>query len=318
MKKLGKNYQILQNGITKKKDNEKYISYNNHMNEQIPNINFNHNCCTRDFKVMKLDEFFSQEEILHEIYNPHRLKFFQMVFITDGEGKHMVDLHSVPLQKGILFFSSPGQVQAYDSAHSYSGYICIFTEEFLNREFLQIADRHIIDYLYFQDITEALVLEDSSLEVYFELLLKEFVASTVTLQEGVVASLLNCILHKSKEHFSDTLLDTKNSELFNTFKKTLLAEFKELHNAEEYANILKVTPKHLNVICKQITGFTTKAFIDRFRIVEVKRYLASSTLPIKEIATNMGYWEVSNFVKFFKKHTGLTPKAFRDSLLLLT
>ena len=286
------------------------------MKEQIPDVVFNHNTCTRDFKVMKLKDFFNQEYGVTEIYKPHRLKFFQMIFINDGEGSHMVDFHSLDIKKGSLFFSSPGQVQAFDKSHTYDGYICIFTEAFLNREFLQIADRHIIDHLYFQNITKALVLEDSSLDVYFELLLKEFVASTVNLKEGVVASLLNCILHKSKEHFPETTKDIKNSELFNTFKKTLVSEFTELHNAEEYAQLLKVTPKHLNIICKQITGFTTKTFIDKFKIVEVKRYLASSTLPIKEIAANMGYWEVSNFVKFFKKHTGFTPKAFRDSQLL--
>lgn len=286
------------------------------MKEEIPNIDFNHERCTRDFKVMKLKDFFKQDYVLAEIYKPHRLKFFQMIFITDGEVNHMVDFHSITLKKGSLSFSSPGQVQAFDELGTYDGYICIFTEAFLNREFLQIANRHIIDHLYFQNITKALVLEDDSLDIYFELLLKEFIESTVNLKEGVVASLVNCILHKSKEHFPDTTKDIKKSELFNSFKKTLMSEFTQLHNAEEYANILKVTPKHLNVICKQITGMTTKAFIDKFKIVEVKRYLASSTLPIKEISTNMGYWEVSNFVKFFKKHTGFTPKTFRDAQVL--
>lgn len=286
------------------------------MKEQIPNISFNHERCTRDFKVMKIKDFINQEYIINEIYQPHRLKFFQMIFITQGSGSHMVDFDSLSLKEGSLFFSSPGQVQSFDKSSTYDGYICIFTEAFLNREFLQIADRNIIDHLYFQDITRALLLEDSTLNVYFELLLKEFVASTINLKEGVVASLLNCILHKCKEHFPEISKDIKNSELFNTFKKTLISEFTELHNAEEYANILKVTPKHLNIICKEITGFTTKAFIDRFKIVEVKRYLASSTLPINEISTNMGYWEVSNFVKFFKKHTGFTPKVFRDSQLV--
>lgn len=288
------------------------------MQEQIPDITFNHSTCTRDFKVMKLEEFFKQDAIEDSIYKAHRLKFFQMLFITNGEGNYMVDFDLIPLHKGSLIFTAPGQIQAFDSEHSYNGYLCIFTEHFLNREFLQITSRHIIDKLYFRDITKALVLEDANLEVYFELLSKEFIDSTVSLKEGVVASLLNCILHKSKEHFSDANIDSKSSELFNIFKRELLSKFAEYHNAAEYANLLKVSPKHLNIVCKQITGFTTKVFIDRFKIIEIKRYLASSTLPIQKIATNMGYWEVSNFVKFFKKHTGQTPKAFRDSQLLVS
>lgn len=288
------------------------------MKEQIPNINFSKERCTRDFKVMTLDEFFSQEEILNEIYTPHRLKFFQMIFINQGDGNHMVDFHSIPLKEGTLFFSSPGQVQCFEKECNYHGYICIFTEDFLNREFLKVADRHIIDNLYFKNITNALTLEDKTLQTYFELLLKEFKASMLTLEESVISSLLNCILQKSKEHFNDTVQDNKNSEFFNSFKKSLMSQFRDVHTAEEYAQILRITPKHLNVICKEITGTTTKAFIDKFKIVETKRYLASSTLPIKEIASNMGYYEVTNFTKFFKKHTGLTPKAFRDFQILTT
>lgn len=281
------------------------------MQEKIPDINFDYSRCTKGFKVMKLEEFFMQEEQINEIYKPHRLEFFQMIFISEGEGYHMVDFDSISLRKGSLIFTAPNQVQSFESKHSYDGYICFFSEQFLNREFLLITDKFIIDNLYFRDITKALFFEDKSLEVYFELFLKEYVYSILSGKESICVSLLNCILQKSKENFVDIPIDNKSSELFNSFKKILRTQYKDLHNAQEYALVLKVTPKHLNLICKKITGLTTKAFIDQFNIIEIKRYLASTTLPIKEISVNMGYWEVSNFVKFFKKHTGETPKAFR-------
>lgn len=287
------------------------------MQKNIPDIKFNHAKGASGFEVMSLKNLFKRGETLsHKLHQPHRLKFYQMMYVSQGEGYHTVDFHSFPIKKGNLIFTSISQVQAFAKQCSYDGYVCIFTEEFLNREFLQIVDRYMVDHIYYRDITKALVLEDSSMEAYFELIQKEFVAMVASQKTGIVTSLLHSILLKSKEHFLDKTPDGESSELFDAFKKILITKYSQMRNAEEYAAILKVSPKHLNLTCKRLTGLTTKVFIDRFIILEIKRYLASSTLPIKDIASKMGYFEVSNFVKFFKKHTKLTPKSFRDSQIL--
>lgn len=285
------------------------------MQNNIPDINFNRKLCTRDFKVMSFDEFFKikKEQIdFYNVFNPHRLRFFQMIYITDGVGKHMVDFDFISLKKGSLLFSYPSQVQAFSSLQDCKGYICIFTQHFLEKEFLQISDRHIVDNLYLNDITKAFLVENDSLDVYFELLHKEFLQSNESKKEDVPVSLLRVILHKSREKLDNASNDS-SSELFNNFKKLILSQFYEVHNVQEYASLLNVSSKHLNVVCKRFSGLSTKAFIDHFKIIEIKRFLAASTLPIKDIAVNVGYWEVSNFIKFFKKHTGETPKVFRDS-----
>lgn len=285
------------------------------MQKNIPDIDFNRKLCTRDFKVMSFDEFFKlkKEQVdFYNVFQPHRLRFFQMLYVTDGIGKHMVDFEYISLKKGSLLFSYPSQVQAFSSLQDCKGYICIFTQQFLEKEFLQISDRHIIDNLYLNDITKAFLVENDSLRVYFELLYKEFLQSNESKKEDIPVSLLRVILHKSREKLSNVSNDT-SSELFSKFKRLILSQFYEVHNVQEYASLLNVSSKHLNVVCKEFSGLSTKAFIDHFKIVEIKRFLASSTLPIKDIAVNVGYWEVSNFIKFFKKHTGETPKVFRDS-----
>ena len=76
-----------------------------------------------------------------------------------------------------------------------------------------------------------------------------------------------------------------------------------------------VSYKFLNDVVKHLTGKTAKTFIDEFVILEIKRYLVSTSLSIKEIAFKTGFEEPANMAKFFKKNSQLTPLKYRQQLL---
>ena len=46
-------------------------------------------------------------------------------------------------------------------------------------------------------------------------------------------------------------------------------------------------------------------------MLESQRLLAQGDMSIKEISYQLGFSELTNFVKFFKKHTQITPITFR-------
>ena len=81
----------------------------------------------------------------------------------------------------------------------------------------------------------------------------------------------------------------------------------------DFANLLHIHPVHLSNTIKEVTG---KSACDLFeeRLVDLsKEMIATFPLSIGEIARQLTY-DPSNFVKFFKKYTGMTPKKYRDSL----
>ena len=78
--------------------------------------------------------------------------------------------------------------------------------------------------------------------------------------------------------------------------------------------MLSISTKHLNGIVKEFTLNTAKQFIDNLVILETKRAIASSNYSLKEIGYAVGFDEVTNFTKFFKKHTGTSPKQFKTDL----
>lgn len=84
--------------------------------------------------------------------------------------------------------------------------------------------------------------------------------------------------------------------------------------AKDYAAHLKISHKHLNTICKYATGKTSKQYIDSNIIIEIKRWLSSSSHSVKELTYKFGFDEPTNFLKYFKKHTGKTPIQFKSEL----
>jgi AraC-like DNA-binding protein len=50
-------------------------------------------------------------------------------------------------------------------------------------------------------------------------------------------------------------------------------------------------------------------------LLEAKRLLAHSTASVAAVAHQLGFSEATNFVKFFRRNAGVTPKAFRQRML---
>jgi AraC-like DNA-binding protein len=68
---------------------------------------------------------------------------------------------------------------------------------------------------------------------------------------------------------------------------------------------------HLNKVLKETTGKTTTEIIASRINQEAKILLKQTPWNISEIAYSLGFEEVAHFSNFFKKHTKVSPAAFR-------
>lgn len=87
------------------------------------------------------------------------------------------------------------------------------------------------------------------------------------------------------------------------------------HRVEFYAERLCVTPRYLHqAMVEHWNGKTPKQLIDEQLTAEIKVLLADPSLSVTEIALRLNFVDQSYLSRFFKKNTGLSPKAFRDGL----
>ena len=69
--------------------------------------------------------------------------------------------------------------------------------------------------------------------------------------------------------------------------------------------------KSLNRAALEVAGISAKKLLVARVVLEAKRLLAHTTLPVAAIGDQLGFDEATNFVKFFRRETGSTPGAFR-------
>ena len=79
------------------------------------------------------------------------------------------------------------------------------------------------------------------------------------------------------------------------------------------ADLVKMSPHYFSTLFKKSTGFAPHQYITQSRIDRAKKLLAQQELTITEILQQLGFKNQSHFTKVFRKHTGRTPKAYRDA-----
>jgi AraC family transcriptional activator of pobA len=95
--------------------------------------------------------------------------------------------------------------------------------------------------------------------------------------------------------------------------RTLIdAFFRREHQLRFYADKLGMKVDRLNDHVKRATGVTAGHLIRQRLLTEAKRQLVFTTQQIQDIAAELAFSDPSHFARFFRKHTGATPHAFRD------
>lgn len=106
---------------------------------------------------------------------------------------------------------------------------------------------------------------------------------------------------------------SRQEDLMIRFLDLLNENFKSERTVQFYADVLCITSGYLSKVLKEVSGKTANQLIDEAVILEAKLLLNRPTLSIAEIAEELKFSDQSFFGKFFKKHTGLSPTAFRKA-----
>lgn len=275
---------------------------------------------TLEFEIMTLENLIARSGTLaHPLDQPHRVLFHNILFITAGEGKHHIDFQPYILGPGSLVFISRGQVHAFDVTPDIRGYLILFTSDYLVHNLIH-SDVISLYRLYNHHLhTPVMQPDETSREAFLPLLeemMREFGSSNAFAQEDILRLLLKVLLLKMERIKRTVTAQEKNAEWlirFGRFQEYLEEHITSTRSVKDYAKMLKMTPKHLNTICKAVSGTTAKQYIDNFMILEIKRLLATSNSSGQEISFDLGFEEPTNFVKYFKKHSGQSPSQFRKT-----
>src|SRR5690606_27633371 len=187
------------------------------------------------------------------------------------------------------------------------------------QSFLLRAD-YLESFSFFNGIAEDGVINlNESLKEPVQYLFEDMLTESSvdnSLQKDIIrVILLRLFLLLKQQNLQKDIFQQPSYTLLRNFQKLIEKHYRELRLPKDYADLLFVTPNHLNALCKSVTGMQAGELIRNRILLEAKRLLVNQDLSIAEISNELNFNDNSYFTRFFKKQIGLTPEEFRRNII---
>lgn len=280
-------------------------------------------------EVLPLKEFYvnRREDVpVHSCLSSYRRDFYKMSFISKGTGILSYGNKTVNIEANTLIISNPNTPFLWKPTNDeQTGFFCLFTSSFLN--VTQQANSLLYSLLNGNEFVFPLSNSTASfIDSLFNKLYSN-AQSEYILKYELYHNYIQIILHEIIKEFGIIEHQTYNSserisKKFNNLLESLFPVSSvntelNIKTPQEFAELLSVHVNHLNRALKEYTGKTTSELITERAVKEAQSLLTYTDWSISEIAYCLGFKHPSSFQSFFKRHTNLSPKKYRQSILSL-
>lgn len=251
-----------------------------------------------------------------------RTNYFAFLLIEDAEGHYHIDHLQFPLKAKSFYFTLPGHLKSFHLQRDSQGFMITFSEAFFRR--FQPMDMYKeFPFLLGESVPVMYppsgVFDD--LRNLYQSMHREY-QSNSPYRYAILSNLLVVLLLKVKELLREyqhqVTLENRSGEIVRIFRQILDERFRSIANgnsvslqAGDMAHEMNLSADHLSKTIKQETGKSLSSWIDERLIAEAQSLLLRTDLSIKDIAYRLTFGEPTNFNKYFKKATGITPGDYR-------
>jgi AraC family transcriptional regulator, transcriptional activator of pobA len=265
-------------------------------------------------------------QFVKRVLPPVKHELYSISIFMNGDNSQ-IRLNQDPAKKVLI--RSPFRVIEWDLSgdRHISGIVVIFSSEFIKENILW--KNLLLDFPFFrhsaffnEDFEQTFIDE---LYGYFNKI-HECYYGNIPEKFELIKGWLQIILLLLKNEYNKRI--AKDTRLGNTINNRLVADFEDLliktlenpdtdtdfRKASFYSSRLCVHVNHLNAVVKEATGKTTSQIVQEHLCQMASALLRQSDFPVKQISERFNFSATTHFIAFFKKHTGLTPKIYRESV----
>lgn len=263
------------------------------------------------FVIRDLEQLMSGSDMIQEL---HRHDFFFVLVLRKARGEHIIDFETYPVKGLTVFLMRPGQVHQLSLQTGSSGYLMQFSREF----YLQNSRiKHRLGRIGYQNYYP---LDSKVFERITHILTniqEEFNTRPELYEETIRANLDLFFIELLRQQPDSGFISNAHvypQHLIDELQVLLEAHSHEHKRVSDYASMLHLTSYQLNAVTKSLLGKTCSQLINEQLILEAKRQLLATQNQVKEIAIQLGFEDISYFIRFFKKHTRYSPGAYRQNI----
>lgn len=268
---------------------------------------------------MEDQRFCAIEEVSTGEFNQNGPKPLYGIFLFSGTGRITVDFAEYSFNGNIVLFSTPWQFLKISSEPQltmrslwfHADYYCI---EYHKKEVA--CNGLLFNNIYSQPF---IVPEDENFSEIQHLIDKceQELSYTDNYSQAVARTYLQLILALSSKIKMSYLPPLGEEPVYHPilkFKHLLEQYYNEERAPSFYAAQLGISPNTFSKKCKAVFHKAPSVLIQERVILEAKKLIHLSFKSMKEIAATLNFDDENYFSRYFKKHTGIAPTAFRESV----
>lgn len=244
---------------------------------------------------------------------PHKKTVNDLLIVTKGCATRQVGIKSFEIFENEVLSVARLKVATVDSySEDLDGFYCHFSNDFLADNTLLLNWQ--LTSNQFNKITVDKARADRICQLLS--LINDLFRSNRDQHKKLIAQYLRTVI--TEINFQGIEAGPQK----NSKKRDLVADYIELIDAHldkgyrisELAEMLHVSPNHLNKTVKNNLGRSAQSVYNEILLQEAKVLLLQTSKDIGEIAFELGFSDLSYFGKFFKRMAGQSPLAYRKMI----
>ena len=154
------------------------------------------------------------------------------------------------------------------------------------------------------------------LNLLFNVFLDEFGEEDDNLKTEMLRLLLKRLIVKLtrwyKEQYALIEMNSQDMDVVRQFNLLVEEHFRKYHQVQDYADLIHKSSKTISNLFSKYSDKSPLQTIHERILLEAKRLLLYTDKTTKEIAYEIGFQDIPNFSRFFKKNTLLAPSKYRE------
>jgi AraC family transcriptional activator of pobA len=248
----------------------------------------------------------------------HRLGFYEVALITRGQGTLQLDDTAIDIAPRRVVVTGPGEVRRWHLGdRALEGLLVFFEAEFMNEFFRDDRFVERMPLMASDPRSRSPVASPRPFEGLVniaESMCDEVRALRADSEHALRAQTYRLLVELQRmaaPSLGSGGAPRVNRPLSARFDDAVEASFRSHHRVGNYAEMLGVSARYLNACVRESSGITAREAIGRRQFREACRLLLHTRWSVAAISENLGFSEPSWFIRFFKRHAGATPHAFR-------
>ena len=259
------------------------------------------------------------------VQEAHEHKSFELIFIEQGRGYHIINDIRLEYQDRSIFFLAPNDVHHFEIEETTTFTFFKFTELLFSNK-INLPDRaywlqRIEHILHTPNLTpRERIISKRDRDLIFDIhdvVIREFKEKNTFFQE-IISNTITTILSLFARYISDSEIGQTPDEIKsdNIIDTVLTHIRKNVYESEKMkinalAREFGLSPTSLSNKFKKETGASVHQYILNYKVELAKYRLINTKFTVSEIAYQLGFSDESHITKVFNRKVGMTPRSYR-------